>query len=414
MKPDLSSLRVMEVATAISVPLIGEVLANLGADVLKIESLQRLDGNRVRASRKGETGASGMNLDESAPLWHEFNSGKRSVTLNLKTDVGRELFLQLIGKADVFIQNFAPGWLERIDLGGEKLLEVNPRLIMLLASGYGQDGPLAQQRVYAPVMTALGGQEALIGPSSGDVVGAMALAFGDFNAAHFGLPLLFGALYERETTGRGCIIDLAQVAAVTSTLGEPLIEYQLTGQLPTPVGANSPYRAPHGVFPCKGDDAWATLSIAIDSEWSALARLVASTAPDLQEAVLDKRWQTTGARLAGSEALASLLSRWTSRFEPKELADLVQNAGLRCAPVQFPDRMERDPHFEARRFTTVVQHPRVGPLEVTSTPWLFDGDTPTPRVAGPALGEATEAVLTGLLGLTHEQVEAYAREGYLA
>jgi crotonobetainyl-CoA:carnitine CoA-transferase CaiB-like acyl-CoA transferase len=414
MKPNLESLRVIEVTTGISAPLMGVFLANLGAEVIKIESRRRLDGNRVRLPARGAASKDGLNEDERAPLWHEFNAGKESVTLNLRTDVGRDIFLSLIREADIFIQNFAPGWLERAGMSGELLLEINPRLIMLFASSYGQDGPLAQQRVYAPVMTALGGQEALVGLSDGEVVGAMPLAYGDFNATHHGLPLIFSALYERERTGRGCIIDLGQVEAVTATLGEAIVEYQLTGSLPTPRGAESAFRAPHGIFPCKGSDRWATLSVATDEEWATLAGLIARTADDLASVVLDSRWESAAGRLASSEELASLLSDWTRRFERIELARLVQDAGLRCAPVYEPDEMERDPHYAARGFTTTVPHPRVGPLEVTSTAWLYDGEVVAPRGPGPGLGDATEAVLTGVAGLTADDIVNLEKEGDLA
>jgi crotonobetainyl-CoA:carnitine CoA-transferase CaiB-like acyl-CoA transferase len=414
MKPDLASLRVIEVATGISVPLMGVFLANLGAEVIKIESRRRLDGNRVRLPAKGAASKDGLNEDESAPLWHDFNAGKESVTLNIRTDAGREVFLKLIRHADIFTQNFAPGWLERAGMSGALLQELNPRLIMLFGSSYGQDGPLAQQRVYAPVMTALGGQEALIGLSDGEVVGAMPLAYGDFNATHHGLPLIFSALYARELTGRGCIIDLSQVEAVTATLGEAIVEYQVTGTVPTPQGATSPFRAPHGVFPCSGEDRWATISVATDGEWARLADLIAGTADDMKSVVLDPRWETAAARLANADELAHLLSDWTRRFDRMELATLVQGAGLRSAPLYEPDEMEHDPQYRARDFTTTVTHPRVGPLELTSTAWLYDGEVATPHAPGPGLGESTEAVLKDMANLTSDEIASLEKEGHLA
>ncbi|CAN5294931.1 CaiB/BaiF CoA-transferase family protein [soil metagenome] len=414
MKPNLESLRVVEVATAISVPLMGAVFANLGADVLKVESRRKLDGNRARVPAKGQATADGLNLDESSPLWHEFNAGKRSVTLNLKSDAGRELFLKLTDQADLFIQNFAPGWLERAGMSVAMLMERNPRLIILSGSGYGQDGPLAQQRVYAPVMTSLGGQEGLIGLADGEVTGAMSIAYGDFNSSYYGLPLLFAALYERETTGKGCHIDLAQVEAVTATLGEALVEYQISGELPEPRGAHSDYRAPHGVFPCEGDDRWATISIGTDAEWSVLVALVGGNATDIAPGIADPRWATKEARLAGAAELEALLSVWTRRFDRQALVAMLQGAGLRSAPVYECNEMETDPHFVERHYTTVVEHPRVGPLDVTSIGWLFDDQTVQPLSYGPGLGEQTSAVLQELAGLTTEEIEILDKEGHLA
>lgn len=411
MVPNFQSLRVLEIGTAVSVPCMGAVLTNLGADVIKIESRQKLDGNRVRIRKGGDGNSSD---DDSFPLWHEFNAGKQSVLVNMKSEVGRDVFVKLIRQSDLFIQNFAPGWLERVGLGGQTLLEINPRLIMVFASGYGQDGPKAQQRVYAPVMTALGGQEALIGDESGEVQGGMPIAFGDFNAAFNGLLCLFSALYQRETTGKGCIIDLAQIQAVTTTLGEGFVEMQATGRVPKPTGNLSMRRVPHGIYPCRGDDQWATLSIGSDQEWEAFVAVVAVSDSALADSLRREAWRNTAGRLGDRQEIDTLVAGWTARFDRAELPARLQAAGLRSAPVYESDEMEKDEHFQARRFTQDLDHPRIGTMAVTSTPWMFDGVTPLPRCPGPHLGEATEAVLGRLCGLAAEQVELYKKEGHLA
>lgn len=415
MIPNFKSIRVLEIGTAVSVPAMGAVLANLGADVIKVESRHKLDGNRVRIRKGGAGNASGgLNSDESFPLWHEFNGGKRSVLLNLKSEVSRKLFIDLIKQCDLFIQNFAPGWLERLGLSAQTLLEINPRLVMVFASGYGQAGPKAQQRVYAPVMTALGGQEALIGEESGEVMGAMPIAFGDFNAGFHGVFLLFSALYQRETTDKGCVIDLSQIEAVTATLGEAIVEMQVTGKVPSPTGNRSDYRCPHGVYPCGGADEWVTLSIGSDEEWAAFIAFVRTTDPVLASQLDAAKWRHAGGRVTDRLLVDELVAGWTRRFERAELPGRLQAAGLRSAPVYESDEMEKDDHFRARRFTHEVEHPRVGRMAVTSTPWLFEGTTPTARAAGPGLGESTEEVLTALCGLTAADVELYTKEGHLA
>ncbi len=413
MIPNFKSLRVLEIGTAVSVPCMGAVLSNLGADVIKIESRKKLDGNRVRIRKGGAGSASGgLNEDDSFPLWHEFNGGKRSVMLNLKSEVSRELFVKLIKQSDLFIQNFAPGWLERLGLGPQTLLELNPRLVMVFASGYGQDGPKAQQRVYAPVMTALGGQEALTGEESGEVQGAMPIAFGDFNAAFNGLLSLFSALYQRETTGRGCMIDLSQIEAVVSTLGEAIVEMQATGKVPVPVGNRSLYRAPHGIYPAGGDDQWITLSIGSDPEWESLVALVRETDPALGEKWAVAAWQHTDGRLKDRTLIDALVAEWTGKFSRDELPAKLQAAGLRSAPVYESDEMEKDDHFLARRFTHDVPHPRLGVMAVTSTPWLFEGFTPAAGTPGPHLGQSSVDVLTTLGGLNEEQIGLYQKEGH--
>src|ERR1700722_397746 len=175
----LSGVRVLEVATGGSAPLIGRVLGEPGADVTKLESRAKLDVNRTRVPRPDDP--EGFPASEAFQLLHEANAGKRSVTLNLKEPAGKELFLDLLRDVDVFIENFAPGWLDRLGLSPEGILAAAPQLIVLSASGYGQTGPLRAQRAYAPVMTSLAGIEGLIGYGPGDVTGASSLALADLN-----------------------------------------------------------------------------------------------------------------------------------------------------------------------------------------------------------------------------------------
>lgn len=413
MIPDFSSIRVLEIGTAVSVPLMAMTLRNLGADVIKIESRQKPDGNRVRVRKGAASNDAPAVADESFPLWHEFNGGKKSVLLNLKSPIGRGLFLKLIARSDLLLENFAPGWMQRIGLSADQLLDANPRLIILSASGYGQQGPKSQQRVYAPVMTALGGQEALVGEESGEVTGAMPIAFGDFNAAFNGAFCIFAALHRREETGRGCIIDLSQIEAVTASLGEAFVEMALTGRPPSPVGNHVPWRVPHGIFPCAGEDRWISLSIGTDEEWRTLAAVAAADDAALGARLATPEWATLAGRQAQRHAIEALVASWTARHERDALPARLQAAGLRSTEVYESDEMERDAHYRARRFVQDVVHPRLGLIPVTGTPWLFDGVTPVPRGAGPGLGEHTHEVMTTLGGLDAAQVDHYLKEGHL-
>lgn len=410
MFPNFPSLRVIEVGTTVSVPAVGAVLSNLGAEVIKLESRHKLDNNRVRP-RKGAGGE--ITDDDSFPLWHEFNPGKKSVLANLKSEIGKEVFLSLLDQSDVFLQNFAPGWLERLGLSIEQIQERNPQLIILSASGYGQTGPKASQRVYAPVMTALGGQEALVGYDNDTVQGAVVIAFGDLNAAFNGVLMLMSALYHRERSGMGCHIDLAQIQAVTTNLGEGFVEMQLTGKPPEPIGNASFSRAPHGIYPCDGDDHWATISVRSEHEWAALQEAVRRTSPEVADELARPEWNTLQARVAGREALDAVLSEWTKTLSRQALPELLQSVGVRSAPVYESNESEHDPHLIARDFTREIPV-RDGVVKVTSTPWRIDGRTPVAREPGPKLGNCTVEVLTRLCGMSEADVERYIEEGHLA
>jgi crotonobetainyl-CoA:carnitine CoA-transferase CaiB-like acyl-CoA transferase len=406
---DLSGYRVVEIGTAVSMPLCSAVLANLGAEVIKIESKQKLDGNRIRIPKKDAAGPLGTM--ETFPLLHDLNPGKKSVTVNLKTEAGRAIFVELIKKADIFIQNFAPGWLERLDLGPEALAAINPRLIMMFASGYGQEGPLSPTRVYATIMSGIGGLEGLVGEENGDVAGLVATAFGDPNSAYFGVLEVMSAIYARETSGKGCLIDLSQIEAIATVLGEAIVEWQASGRVPGPVGNRSRWAAPHGIYPSAGDDRWVAVSVASEEEWRSLAALVES---DGGSWVKDERFADMNGRLQHREELDRHLAQWTGRYQNHDLSSRLQASGVRASPVLTIDELETDAHTVAREFLQQVEHPALGAMQITSTPWRFDGVRPKVHGVGPMLGSANRDVLERLLGLPADEIERLERDGVLA
>lgn len=411
--PNLAGVRVIEIGTAVAIPLVGAVLAHLGADVIKVESQAKLDGNRARIPRTNG-GEPRKGLDDSFPLLHEFNTGKSSVALNLKSDAARTLFLRLIEKSDGFIQNFAPGWLERLDLGPQRLLEHNPRLIMLFASGYGQEGPKRDQRVYAPVMTAMGGLEGLIGSEAGEVAGMVATAWGDFNSSYLSVFGFLSALYRREATGQGGVIDLSQVEGVVTTLGAAIAEMQLSGETPGPRGNRSPSAAPRGAYPCRGDDLWIAISITSDEQWRALVDVARYHPSPETSALQSPKWETHEARVADQSEIDALLAAWTQTSEINDLVAALQARSVPCSPLLRPDELEHHPHFLSRAFLEQINHPSQGRVQVTNTPWLFDGQLPRVTGRSPSLGEDNAQVLGELLGVTGEEVARLEEEGVLA
>jgi len=406
---NLSKYRVIEIGTAVSMPLCSAVLGNLGAEVIKIESKQKLDGNRIRIPKKDASGPLGTM--ETFPLLHDLNPGKKSVTINLKSPDGRRIFIDLLKDADIFIQNFAPGWLQRIDLGPDVLAGINPRLIMMFASGYGQSGPLSPTRVYATIMSGIGGLEGLVGEENGDVAGLVATAFGDPNSAYFGVLEVLSALYARERSGKGCLIDLSQIEAIATVLGEGIIEWQATGNVPGPVGNSSRWLAPHGIYPCAGDDRWVAISVANEDEWGALKRTMAA---DGCAWPAEERFTDMPHRLRHRKELDDLVSGWTIGQNDRLLSERLQAEGVRCSPVLTIDELETDAHTVARGFLQQVDHPMLGPMQITSTPWLFDGVRPKVNGVGPMLGSSNREVLGGLLGLSEAEIARYEQEGILA
>lgn len=399
----LERTRVIEVGTAVSIPLVGAALSNLGAEVIKIESRQRLDINRARVPRATPDGEA--TALEAFPLLHELNPAKKSVTLNLKTDEGRDLFRQLLAESDVFIENYAPGWLDRLGMSWDQLHALNPRLIMLAASAYGEEGPLHQQRAYAPIMTGLAGLEGLIGYEDGATVGMLATALSDPNAAYFGLLAVLAALLDRKQSGRGCLIDLSQTEAAASVLGIAFAEHELTGETPRPHGNEHPNRAPHDFYRCVGEDAWVALSVRDDRDWCALVMVVDNPALAAAE------FTTTAGRRAHKGELDRLLGAWTATRTPEAVSGALQDAGVPCTPVLGVTSLETSEHFAHRGLTTTVGHPLLGEMDVTGTPWQFDGIPLRPRAAGPVLSTDTRDVMCDVLGLDQSTYDRYEAAG---
>jgi crotonobetainyl-CoA:carnitine CoA-transferase CaiB-like acyl-CoA transferase len=353
----LRGLRVLEVTTGVAAPLIGRVLGELGADVTKLESRAKLDVNRMRVPRPDDP--QGFPASEAFQLLHEANAGKRSITLNLKEPAGKELFLELLQDTDVFIENFAPGWLERLGLSPAAITSAAPKLIMLSTSGYGQTGPLRSQRAYAPVMTSLSGIEGLIGYGPDEVTGACSLALADLNCTFYGVFLILAALRGLDGTGLGQYIDLSQTEAAASLIGEAFVEQQL--------GIRTP--GPYGNAGMDGEQ-WTLLRAAEDDRWIAAG---------------SDREQHDAARLTE-------LGRQHERRSAAELLGMLADHGFESAPVLTPDEVAGDDLFARQGFLQRVTHPleMIGELTITSVPWHLDGIVPRVSGAAPLLGQDTE------------------------
>lgn len=381
-----SDVRVVECTIGVSTPLTGRVLSDLGADVVRLESRAKLDVNRTRLTRR--TDWNDVPAEESFGLLHEANAGKRSATIDLKTEGGRELFGALVGQADVLIQNFVPGWLERLGLSVAVLRERNPRLIVLSASCSGQDGPGSRQRAYAPVMTALAGVEGLIGYEDGVVLGTMSSALADLNAAYIGAYAVLSALLRQRRTGQGVHLDLSQTESAVQLVGEALVEWQLTGIVPGPQGNGGQTPAPWHLIPCEQSA----------TGWIGVARAAdADAAGDI-----------------GQDELA-VIGSLAARNGAEAVADYCREHGYEfCAVAPSPPGLfsgtggAADPGL-----TQLVKHPYLDTLAVTALPWRFDAVQPSLSAASPLLGADTAAVLADFLGLDDAAVERYHDQGAL-
>ena len=403
----LAGLRVLDLGWVWSAPQMGSILAQLGADVIKVEHSKRLDNARM----SGPIIRDGQRIDgvttEMSPMFHQINKGKRGITLNTKLPEGVALARRLAARSDIVLENMSAGTMERTGLGYADLSPLNPALIMVAMSGAGQFGPLADMRTYAPAMSSFAGLEALVGYPGEPPVGALNFAVGDPNAAGHGLVAVFAALIRRRSTGTGCYIDLSQTEALLATLTPYMLAAQLDGRQPAPMGNAHPTMAPHGIYPAAGDDRWLSIVVATDEQWRALAALVGE--PWTGEA----RFATAAGRVAAGAELDRLLSAWSARHHRDRLVARLRAAGLAASPVHDIEGFWDDAQFAARGMQEPAELPGLGTEALFRAPWLFSDFQPGGDGRGPMLGEHNAAVLKGVLGLSDAEFDRLTEEGVI-
>ena len=405
----LSGLRVLDLGWVWSAPQVGSILAQFGAEVIKVEHGQRPDNSRlsgaiIRDGRRIEGQTSDM-----SPMFHQINKGKLGVTLNLKEAAGVDLLTRLAAISDVVLENMSAGTLERSGIGYDALLAANPRLIMVAMSGAGQFGPLSDMRTYAPAMSSFAGLESLVGYAGEPPTGALNFAIGDPNAAVHALVALFAALQRREATGLGCYIDLSQTEALFATLTPYLLQAQIEGRQPLPTGNAHPAIAPHGIFPAAGEDRWLSIAVRDDSDWVALAALAGE-----QEWARDPRFSTAGGRIASRETLDGMLAAWTAAQDRDRLVAELRDAGVPASPVNDIDALWNDRQLAARGMADRVELPGLGREALFRAPWNISGFGIETGTRGPVLGEHNDRVLRGTLGLEEGEFDRLRAGGVIA
>ena len=394
----LRGLRVLDLSWVWSGPLTTSILADMGADVLKVEHTGHLDTGRHR----GKARRNGLEVDgpehEATPYFNQMNHGKRSITLDLKQAQAREIVLQLVEQCDIVVENMRPGVLDRLGVGYADLSAHNPAVIMMSMSMAGQTGPLRGMKGYAGIMAAMSGLESLIGYDEHNIVGSLAPALGDPNAAGHAMAALFAALHRRKRTGSGAWIDLSQIEALLSVMAAPIIESQLPDGVEV-LANRHPRFVPHGHFPCQGHDQWVAIAVRRDEEWGRLVELAADSAIAARA-----DWAETGKRLADRAEVEQALALWTRTWDRDTLIQALLAQGIAAAPVASFEDLLSSPWKADRNLTVTVAHPYLGDTEVFIVPWKFGGDSPGVAEPAPLLGADTDTILRDLLRLPPDEI----------
>lgn len=405
----LDGCRLLDFGTAWAGCIPGHILADFGAEVIKMESHERVDLLRYGPGPRAPMRDKPWNeARECNPWFHAVNRGKLGVTLNFTTERGAELVRELVRQSDIVVDNFTPGVLRKYNLHYEALTAVKPDLIMASVSMAGQHGPYNDTRGYAFNLHALSGLCSLIGYTGDTAPRHIDIAYADWNAGLFATYAILLALYHRRRTGEGQFIDLSAWEATTTLLTEGILDYTLNRRVPGPQDNRHPAMAPHGYYPCRGDDVWLALAIRSDSEWQTLCSLMGQ--PELAH---DRRFLDTYQRLRHLRDLDHQVETWTRTQEVESLGRRLQEAGIAAMPLRTVEGRFHDAHLRARQTHIEIDHPGSGRELLHTIPWHLS-DTP-PRIQGPAprVGEHNAYVLGELIGLSVAEQERLAAEGVL-
>jgi len=387
-----AGLKVFDLSTFWSGAYLTMYLAAFGADVVKVESIQRPDGHRYSGSLL-------RNSDdwyEIGPMWQATNLNKRDITLDLTSDSGRELALRLAAEADVVVENFSPRVVEQFGLDYDSLVKVNPEVIMVRMPGLGLEGPWRDYVGWALNFEQLSGMSAATGYPDGPPCNLQGPA--DPVVGTHATAALLAALEHKRRTGAGQLIEVAQIEVGAVVTAEPVIEYSLTGRVPEREG-NRHRTFAQGVYPAAGDDEWVAISVRSDADWVATVDVIGR--PELAD---DPRFGTAAARLANHDAFDELLRQWTAAQSPDEAAEALRLRGVPAERLLTGDRMYDVDQLDARGFYEELEHPLSGRQRYPGWPFRI---TPGPLrhhvSPSPTLGQHNDEVL-GALGLSEDEI----------
>ncbi|MGX9792787.1 CaiB/BaiF CoA transferase family protein [Mycobacterium sp. MMS18-G62] len=387
-----SGLKVFDLSTFWSGAYLTMYLGAFGADVLKVESIQRPDGHRY----SGSLLRSSDDWYEIGPMWQATNLNKRDITLDLTSDAGRELALRLAAEADVVVENFSPRVVEHFGLDYASLNEINPDVIMMRMPGLGLEGPWRDYVGWALNFEQLSGMSAATGYPDGPPCNLQGPA-DPIVGVHATVALL-AALDHKRRTGEGQLIEVAQIEVGAALMAEPVIEYSLTGRVPEREG-NRHRAYAQGVYPASGEDEWVAISVRDDADWAAVLEVIGR--PELRD---DARFATPEARLANHDAFDDVLQQWTVTRGPDDVAETLRRHGVPAERLLTGDRMYDVDQLEARGYYTDLEHRLSGRQRYPGWPFrITPGPSQHHRSPSPTLGQHNAEVLQAL-GLSDADV----------
>lgn len=398
----LSGVRICDFTWVMAAPAATRALADFGATVVRIEPTGRYDAGRTQPPFLNDEAG-----PENSAMWSNMGAGKLIIGLDLGRPSARRVAVDLVRWAGVCIESYTPGTMAKWGLDYESLRQVRPDLIMVSSSLMGQDGPMADYAGYGFMGAAMAGFHMLTGWLDRAPSGPFH-SYTDYVVPRLTALALLAALDHRRETGEGQYIDFSQVEAATHFLAPALLDYSVNGRVQNRMGNRDLNFAPHGVYPCAGRDRWVAIVCENDTQWRGLCEVLQH--PGLEH---DWRYSSMAARLAHTEELDRVISRWTSALDPHQAEALLQRAGVPASAVQNSADLSRDPQLAHRGHFVRLKHSLHGTIYAEATAIKLSLTPGTTTRAAPTLGGDAHQILHHILGYSDEQITALVADGAL-
>ena len=399
----LAGVRVLDFCWVWAGPFCTLQLAHLGAEVIRVETSKRPDINRVIPPFADKQ--PGLNRGGSFNQW---NQGKQSLQLDLSRPEAVEICRQLVPHVDLVTENYAPGVIERMGLGYERLRAIKPDLIMLSLSGYGQSGPASRYVSYGAMIAAQAGLYAATG-YPGDVPREVGVSYADPVAGITGALMIQAALIHRARTGEGQYLDVTLLEALEMFMPEALLQYAINGREPQYMGNRDLWMAPHNCYKSRGDaEDWVTIAVGTQAEWRALCDEMGQ--PSMAD---DPRFRTAALRKQNEDELDRIITAWTSPRDRWEVTQALQRAGVAAIPTFTNKDLALDRHLRERGYLVELEHPEVGTRTHVGIPWKMSGTPCRVRRAAALMGQDTDDILSSILGYSPTKIEQLRQAGIL-
>jgi len=382
----LDGLRVIDLTRVLAGPYATMILADLGAEVIKVE--QPSSGDEARSFGPFKNGVSAYFMS--------INRGKKSVTLNLREEEGKEILKGLVRQADILVENYRPGAMKRLGLDYEALRQENARLIYAATSGFGQTGPLSERGAYDMIIQAMGGIISITGEPGRPPV-RVGTSIGDLAASLYTVVGILAALHHREESGQGQLVDIAMLDCQAALLENAVARYAVSGEVPGPLGSRHPAITPFQVFESR--DGYFVLAIGNDTIWKKFCEVLGR--PDL---ITDERFATNPARTENQPEVERILNDVFGEKTSEEWIGELDVAGIPCGPIQGVDQVVNHPQIRAREMMVEIDHPDAGPLLMPASPVKLSETPAKVEKPAPQLGQHTDEILRGILGLSDEEI----------